>query len=255
MRFETTPLALQAAFDGGKLPSDGGLIWLAEADEGLGNLCEKVASHIPAWRKGPSVRHPLVTLVRQRVFQIACGYEDQNDSDTLRRDPLLKMVCGKLPEMDADLASRPTISRLENAPDARACLRMAKALGELYLRGRSKGGAPERVLLDFDATDDPAHGEQEGAYYHGYYRERILHPLLVFDGDTGQLVTVLSLEGGQHPRQPRGTLDPQTHREEAQGGLGARGAPRDKSRRGLCGTRDLRLLRGRRHRLHHRAHL
>ena len=81
-RFETTPLALEAAFDGGKLTSDAGLIWLAEADEQLG-LCEKIASEIPEWR-GPSLRHSLVTLVRQRVLQIACGYEDQNDSDSLR---------------------------------------------------------------------------------------------------------------------------------------------------------------------------
>jgi hypothetical protein len=197
MRFETTPLALEAAFDGGKLTSDGGLIWLAKVDEELG-VCEQIASHVPEWRKGSSVRHSLLTLIRQRVFQIACGYEDQNDSDTLRSDPLLKIVCGKLPEMDGDLASQPTISRLENAPDARACLRMAKALGELYLTERSKGGAPERVLLDFDATDDPVHGDQEGAYYHGYYRERILHPLVVFDGDTGQLVTALLRYGNTH---------------------------------------------------------
>lgn len=198
MRFETTPLALEAAFDGGKLTSDGGLIWLAEADKELGNLCEKIASHVPEWRKGPSLRHSLETLVRQRVLQIACGYEDQNDSDTLRSDPLLKLVCGRPPEADADLASQPTISRLENAPDARACLRMAEALGELYVRERGKAGAPSRVLVDFDATDDPAHGEQEGAYYHGYYQERILHPLLVFDGDTGQLITTLLRAGNTH---------------------------------------------------------
>jgi Transposase DDE domain group 1 len=198
MRFETTPLALEAAFDGGKLTSDGGLIWLAEMDEELG-LCEKIASHVPEWRKGPSLRHSLVRLVRQRVLQIACGYEDQNDSDTLRSDPLLKLVCGSLPETDRDLASQPTISRLENAPDARACLRMAEALGELYVRERGKDGAPpERILLDFDATDDPAHGEQEGVYYHGYYQEHILHPLLVFDGDTGQLITALLRYGNTH---------------------------------------------------------
>lgn len=197
LRFETTPLALEAAFDGGKLTSDGGLIWLAKADEELG-LCEKIASHVPEWRKGASVRHSLKTLVRQRVLQIACGYEDQNDSDTLRTDPLLKLVCGRLPETGADLASQPTISRLENAPDARACMRMAEALGELYVRERGKNATPSRVLLDFDATDDPAHGDQEGAYYHGYYEEHILHPLLVFDGDTGQLITALLRCGNTH---------------------------------------------------------
>jgi hypothetical protein len=144
MRFETTPLVLEAAFDGGRLTSDGGLCWLAETDEEL-RLCEKIASHVPEWRKGASLRHSLKTLVRQRVLQIACGYEDQNDSNTLRSDPLLKLVCGRLPETDADLASQPTISRLENAPDGRACLRMAEALGELYLRERGKNGAPVRV--------------------------------------------------------------------------------------------------------------
>jgi hypothetical protein len=197
-RFKTSaPLELEATFDGGRLTSDGGLVWLAEVDEELG-LCEKVAHYVPEWR-GPSVRHSLSTLVRQRVFQIACGYEDQNDSETLRSDPLLKLVCGRLPETDADLASQPTISRLENAADARSCYRIARALMELYIRQRTEhGGPPERILLDFDATDDPAHGEQEGAYYHGYYQEHILHPLLVFDGDTGQLITAVLRAGNTH---------------------------------------------------------
>jgi hypothetical protein len=197
MRFETpTALALEAAFDGGRITSDVGLIWLAQTDEELG-ICERIASHVPEWR-GAYVRHSLVRLVRQRVLQIACGYEDQNDSETLKSDPLLKMVCGRLPESEMDLASQPTISRLENAPEARSCLRMARALGELYIAERGKEGTPKRVLVDFDATDDPAHGDQEGAYYHGYYQQKILHPLLVFDGDTGQLITALLRAGNTH---------------------------------------------------------
>jgi Transposase DDE domain group 1 len=172
------------------------LVWLARIDEELG-LCERIASHVPEWRTS-SVSHPMLTLVRQRVYQIAAGYEDQNDSNSLREDPLLKLLLGRLPESGGDLASQPTISRLENAPDARSCLRMAQALGELYITERGKGGSPKRVLLDFDATDDPAHGDQEGAYYHGYYQEKILHPLLVFDGDTGQLITALLRAGNTH---------------------------------------------------------
>ncbi len=197
-RFETlTPLALEAAFDGGRLTSDGGLIWLAQADQEL-ELCEQIAHYVPEWR-GPSVGHSLVTLVRQRVFQIACGYEDQNDSDTLRTDPLLKMVCGRLPETGANLASQPTISRLENALTARSCYRIAQALVKLYIRQRTKhGGPPERILLDFDATDDPTHGEQEGSYYHGYYRTHMYHPLLVFDGESGQLITAVLRPGNTH---------------------------------------------------------
>jgi Transposase DDE domain group 1 len=199
MRFETqTNLALEAAFDGGRITSDGGLVWLAEMDEELG-LCQAISESVPEWRKRKG-RHSLASLVKQRVFQIACGYEDQNDSDSLREDPLLKLVCGSLPESGADLASQPTISRLENAPDARSCHRMAEAIFELYLKERGKDGAavPKKVLLDFDSTDDPTHGEQEGSYYHGYYEQHIYHPLLVFDGHTGHLITALLRRGNTH---------------------------------------------------------
>jgi hypothetical protein len=141
----------------------------------------------------------MLSLVRQRIFQIASGYEDQNDSDFLREDPLLKLVCGALPESGADLASQPTICRMENAVTSGACYRIAQALVELYVRERSKGGAaPKKVLLDLDATDDPAYGDQEGSYYHGYYEEHIYHPLLVFDGDTGQLITAVLRAGNTH---------------------------------------------------------
>jgi hypothetical protein len=196
-RFETlTPLTLEAAFDGGRMTSDGGIAWLAEMDTEMG-LCEAIAEHVPEWRRS-GARHPLVALVKQRVFQVACGYEDQNDADSLRADPLLKLACGSLPESGKDLASQPTLSRLENAVDARSCYRVALALLELYVGQRSKKGAPKRVLLDFDATDDPTHGDQEGSYYHGYYGQHMYHPLLVFDGQTGQLLTAVLRAGNTH---------------------------------------------------------
>ncbi len=197
MRFETqSTLALEAAFDGGRITSDGGLVWLAKMDEESG-LCEAISECVPEWRKRKG-RHSLDSLIRQRVFQIACGYEDQNDADSLREDPLLKMVCGSLPESGVDLASQPTFSRLENAADVRCCYRIAQALFELYLRERGKEGAPKRVLLDFDATDDPVHGEQEGSYYHGYYEQHMYHPLLVFDGESGHLIGALLRAGNTH---------------------------------------------------------
>src|SRR5919202_6462132 len=139
----STALALEAAFDGGRLTSDGGLPWLAEADHALG-LCRALAACIPDWRRA-HVQHALEELVRQRVFQIACGYEDQNDATTLRHDPLLKLVCGQLPA-EADLASQPTLSRLENAVDAKACYRLALALGQLYLQEREREGIPTRIV-------------------------------------------------------------------------------------------------------------
>jgi hypothetical protein len=191
-----TALALEAAFDGGRLTSDGGLPWLAEAEEALG-VCRALAACVPEWRRGP-VQHSIEALVRQRVFQIACGYEDQNDADTLRSDPLLKLVCGRRPESEADLASQPTLSRLENAVDRHACRQLAQALLAVYLRARERAGAPRHLVLDIDSTDDPTHGEQEGTAYHGYYKQHMYHPLLIFDGETDQLITALLRPGTAH---------------------------------------------------------
>jgi DDE family transposase len=197
LRFDTqTALALEAAFDGGRITSDAGLVWLSKMDEELG-LCEAISECVPEWRKRRG-RHSLLSLLRQRVFQIACGYEDQNDSNTLREDPWLKLCCGSLPESGEDLASQPTICRLENAATRSSCRRIAEVLFGLYLAEREKDGVPQRVLLDFDATDDPTHGEQEGSYYHGYYRQHIYHPLLVFDGESGHLITALLRAGNTH---------------------------------------------------------
>jgi hypothetical protein len=187
---------LSATFDGGPLTSDGGLPWVARAEATLG-VCAALARCVPEWRRGP-VRHGLEALVRQRVFQIACGYADQDDADALRTDPLLKLACGRLPESGPDLASQPTLSRLENAVDRHAVERLAGALADLYVRERGRAGAPARVVLDLDGTDDPAHGEQEGVKYHGYYRQHMYHPLLVFDGTTGHLITAVLRPGNVH---------------------------------------------------------
>jgi hypothetical protein len=197
VRFGTqigVPLA--AAFDAGRLTSDGGLPWVSEADQALG-LCEALAACIPEWRQRV-VRHSLTTLVRQRVYQIACGYEDQNDATTLRTDPLLKLVCGRRPVSGEALASQPTFSRLENAVNRHAVEALAAAIVDVYVRERGRAGPPAHLLLDLDGTDDPAHGEQEGVRYHGYYRQHMYHPLLVFDGETGQLITAILRPGNVH---------------------------------------------------------
>ena len=189
-------LPLRTAFDAGRLTSDGGLVWLSEVDQALG-ICEALAACVPDWRHGP-VLHSLPTLVRQRIFQIACGYADQNDATTLRSDPLLKAVCGRLPESSPDLASQPTLSRLENAVDRHACEAMAEVLVAMYIRERQRRGAPAHLVLDIDGTDDPIHGNQEGGAYHGFYREHIYHPVLVFDGQTDQLITAVLRPGRCH---------------------------------------------------------
>jgi Transposase DDE domain group 1 len=190
------PVPLEVDFLGGRLTSDGGLVWIGEADAALG-LTAALAAVIPDWRTRRG-RHDLPTLVAQRVYQIACGYEDQDDADALRTDPLLKHVCGRLPERGGDLASQPTVSRLENAISARTCYRLAVALGEVYLRERERAGTPTHLVLDLDGTDDPTHGDQEGTAYHGYFRQHQYFPLLVFDGETDQLITAVLRRGTVH---------------------------------------------------------
>jgi hypothetical protein len=190
------PVPLAVDFRGGRLTSDGGWPWVATADQALG-LCTTLAAALPDRRRRRG-RHTLLDLLRQRIYQIAAGYEDQDDADALRTDPLLKLVCGRLPESDPDLASQPTFSRLENALSARDCYRLAEAIGEVYLRERERTGVPERIVLDVDSTDDPTHGAQEGSAYHGYFRQHMYHPLLVFDGETGQVITAILRPGTAH---------------------------------------------------------
>lgn len=193
---EIGPLPLDIDFLGGRLTSDGGLTWLAEVDAALG-LTAALAAVIPDWRTRRG-RHDVATLVAQRVYQIACGYEDQDDADALRTDPLLKHVCGRLPETGMDLASQPTFSRLENAISARTCYRLAQALGAIYLHQREREGTPTQLVLDLDGTDDPTYGDQEGSAYHGYFRQHQYFPLLVFDGETDQLITAVLRRGTVH---------------------------------------------------------
>ena len=102
---ELPTLLQHLPFDAGRLTSDGGLAWIAQADATLG-LCTTLTDQLREWRRGP-VQHALVMLVRQRVFQITCGYEDQNDADALRHDPLLKWVCGRRPESGWGGAGQP----------------------------------------------------------------------------------------------------------------------------------------------------
>ena len=188
-------LPLTVDFQGGRLTSDGGWCQVAEADAALA-LSETLAAAVPEPRR--RCQHSRLAVVRQRLYQITAGYADQNDADTLRGDPLLKLVCGRLPESDPDLASQPTLSRFENRFSARDCYRLAEALGTVYLRERARGGIPTHILLDLDSTDDPTHGEQEGHAYHGYYGQHMYHPLLVFDGETGQLITAVLRPGTVH---------------------------------------------------------
>jgi len=190
---------LTATFDGGQLSSDGGLLLLQQVDQQLG-LTSRLAAAIRDERDPALVRQPLLTLLRQRIFGIACGYEDCNDFDALRADALFKLAAGRQPSSGAALASQPTLSRLENAVGAKDLLRMARALTQLFVE-RHQAAPPARIILDADATDDPTHGQQELEFYHGYYGEHCYLPLLVYataDGGEQDLVAAVLRPGNVH---------------------------------------------------------
>jgi hypothetical protein len=186
---------ITARFDGGLQSSDGGLLWVRQVDKQLG-LTARMVGCIGESRDERYVRQPLEDLFRQRVYQIIAGYEDQNDADYLRKDPILKTCCDRSPETGEDLGSQPTLSRLENSVTARDCYRLCEALLAEYLReDRSK---PDRIILDIDATDDPTHGQQELSFYHGFYEQHIYHPLLIYDGERGDLLMAALRPGNTH---------------------------------------------------------
>lgn len=163
--------------DGGALTSDAGVLLLREIDERL-KLSQRLAACLSDKRTPHKVRHDLLPLLRQRIYQIACGYEDCNDADFLRRDPALKLAVGRTPQ-EEDLASQPTFSRLENRVSRRECWAMSEALLASYVE-RPRRRPPKRIILDVDATDDETHGQQELTFFHGYYATYCYLPLLVF---------------------------------------------------------------------------
>jgi len=168
---------LVGGFAGGDLSSDGGVMLLREADRRLG-LSAKLTGCLRDGRQPAKVRHGLGEMLAQRVYQIACGYEDCNDADDLRSDPVFKTALGRRPKSDPDLASQPTLSRFENQVTGTGLRRMAEVFVELFVTGHGGPGA-KRILLDFDASDDETHGQEEFAEFHGFYDEHCSLPLLV----------------------------------------------------------------------------
>jgi len=192
-------------FDGGDISSDGGLVLIAAADRRLG-LTRQLAACLSDAREPGKVRHRREELLAQRVYQIAAGYEDCNDADDLRRDPMLKTVVGRLPQTGRDLASQPTLSRFENAVTRRELWALAQVLVEQFV-ARHAATRPKYILLDFDATDDATHGQQQFAEFHGFYEEHCYLPLIVtaqVDGGPQELLVALLRRGRSHAS--RGSL-------------------------------------------------
>ncbi len=202
-----TPLGRRgvvAGFDGGTITSDGGAVLLRELEQRTGIL-RRFAACFTDYRDADRVEHSVYDLVAQRVYGLALGYEDLNDHDTLRTDPLLAVLVGKddpagsgrARERDAGkaLAGKSTLNRLELTPaGADESSRYKKVVAhcrdiqglfvDLFLLAHAKDPAPpERVVLDLDATDDPVHGDQLGRFFHGYYGHYCYLPLYIFCGE------------------------------------------------------------------------
>lgn len=169
-----------ADFAGGTITSDAGGLLLREADQRLG-LTRALAEVIPDPRRPELIIHDQHTMLAQRVFGIALGHEDLNDHQSLRHDPLLQTVVDQTPDVEQPLASPPTLCRLENRVGRQALVEMSKVLVETFIA--SFKTPPTELILDFDATDDPIHGYQEGRFFHGYYDHYCFLPLYVFCGE------------------------------------------------------------------------
>ena len=190
-----TQREITARFDGGSLTSDAGWLLFGSLDHQHG-FCDGFSSCIAESRDRRYLRHDLLKLIRQRVLQIVAGYEDCNDANPLRSDPMLKTVCDQLPESDPDLATQPTFSRLENSVSKKDLMRLSRWFIRGYARSLKKR-RPDKIILDLDSTDDHTHGQQEFSFYHGYYRNHILHPLLIFDAATGDLICAVLRPGNK----------------------------------------------------------
>jgi Transposase DDE domain group 1 len=184
-----------ADFAGGRITSDAGGLLLRELDQRY-RIAENAALCLHDPRESHKVKHDLLTLVRQRLFAIAQGYEDANDAAILARDPAMKIMAGRAPESSADLASQPTLSRFENRATVKDLRRLSDRLLELYLK--THPGPRKVIVLDMDATDDPTHGRQQFSFFHGYYEEHMYHPLLVFDGRDGFPLAAVLRPGNTH---------------------------------------------------------
>jgi hypothetical protein len=175
-----------AKFDGGLLSSDGGLVVLRAVEQRL-RVADRLAACIADPRSPDQITHSLAAIIRFRLLMIGAGYEDGNDATGLRSDPMFKMALDLSPS-DRELCSQSTISRLENLPEARALLRMGRAMVDLYCA--SFHTVPKRIVLDIDDTFDAAHGGQQLRLFNAHHDEYGFQPIVVFDGE-GRFITAV----------------------------------------------------------------
>jgi hypothetical protein len=184
-----------AAFDGGRLTSDGGVLLLAQIERHLG-LADRLAKCIEDPRDPAAVQHSIAEMIRYRALLIAAGYPDGNDCDALRTDPAFKMAVGRLPESSPDLCSQPTMSRLENLPRPTELMRMMAAMIDLFCDSFAQ--VPPRIVLDIDDTEDEVHGGQQLGLFNAHYDSRCFLPIHIYEASSGKPVAIF-LRPGKTP--------------------------------------------------------
>jgi hypothetical protein len=192
-----------AKFDQRQGSSDGGAILLKAAERRLG-LTSALAACLRDDRQPGKVEHELSELVTQRVMAIALGYEDANDAARLAGDPVHKLLVGRDPVNGEDLASQPTLSRFENAPDRKELVRMTEALADRVIERHRKRlhGRAHRITIDLDPTDDPTHGQQQFTFFNSHYGSYCYLPMvcfLTFDKEAEQYLVAAVLRPGNAP--------------------------------------------------------
>jgi hypothetical protein len=183
---------VSVAFDGGLLSSDAGVLLLRGVEKKLG-LAARLASCIREWRKPEAIVHPLEEMLRLRMFAIAAGYEDGDDCDSLRHDPIFKMAVGHAPESGDPLCSQPTMSRLENAPSKIEIARLMAAMVDQFCDSYRR--APSSITLDIDDTFDAVHGHQQLSLFNAHYDERCFLPIHIYEAASGKPVAMILREG------------------------------------------------------------
>lgn len=197
LRFASIPgYTIRADFEGGGLSSDLGPLLLRGVDRQIG-LTERLCAAFDDQRHASYITHPAHDIFKQRVYQIASGYEDANDSNSLRSDPVFQLGVGKKPlNADDALASAATISRFEHAASKKDIYRLARAIADQFIAGYAT--PPEGLVLDIDHSEDAAHGQQPLAFYNSHYQSTCYLPLFIFEGLSGALVTAV-LRPGKRP--------------------------------------------------------
>jgi hypothetical protein len=186
---------ITARFDEPRVSSDGGVLYMREVDQQIG-LMDRLVEVIDDPRRQSHIDHTLGELMRQRTYQIGCGYEDADDCDHLRADPALKTAVGRDPGDDPDLGSQPTMTRLENAVTHRDLLRMGYAFIDHFIA--SYETTPELIVLDLDPTADHAHGHQQLTFFNAHEDEYCFMPFHVYEGLSGKYITSV-LRAGKVP--------------------------------------------------------